>query len=95
MRPRARAMPERLAFGFSDLHPAVRVKACCPGCLSSRFFTAADLPAAVRDLHFRAIEKKLRCTDRGLDGRHPPCGGRMEIQIITPFAGHVVLRDGA
>lgn len=88
-------MPERLAFGFSDLHPAVRVKACCPTCLSSRFFTPDDLPDAVQALQFRVIEKKLRCTDRGRDGRAPPCGGRMEIEILTPHAGHVVLRDGA
>ena len=88
-------MPAPLDFGFTDLHPAVGVRACCRSCLSSRHFAAGDLPADKRDEPFRAIEPRLRCTATGKDGRQPPCGGRMEIEIITPHAGHVVLRDGA
>ena len=88
-------MPAPLAFGFTDLHPAVGVVAMCRTCLASRHFSAGDLPAAARDQQFRAIEPRLRWTDTGRDKRQPPCGGRMEIQIITPNAGHEVLRDGA
>lgn len=63
--------------------------------MSSRQFNADDLPEGTRSQPFRAIEARLRCTATGKDGRQPPCGGRMEIEIITPHAGHVVLRDGA
>ena len=87
-------MPERLAFGFADLHPAVHARAMCKACLSTRhFFTVDDLPEAARQMQFRAIEPRLRCIYRGRDGRQPVCGGRMEIEIATPRAGHVVLRE--
>ena len=63
--------------------------------MSSRQFSADDLPAGAPSQPFRAIEARLRCTSTGKNKRQPPCGGRMEIEIITPHAGHVVLRDGA
>ena len=86
-------MPERLAFGFADLHPAVGVLAMCKACLSSRHFAADDLPEAVRGRQLREIEPRLRCTDTGWAKANAPCGGRMEIQIVTPHHGHAVLRE--
>lgn len=87
-------MPARLAFAFADLHPAVQARAMCKTCLSTRHFETIDaLPEAARSMQFREIEPRLRCVDTGRNKRQPPCGGRMEIEIVTPNAGHAVLRE--
>lgn len=62
--------------------------------MTSRDLSIDDLPEPFRTRQFREIEPRLRCTDTGRNRRQPACGGRMEIEIITPHAGHVVLRDG-
>ena len=69
-----------LWFRPSQIASTTRVFAQCKRCLSSRDLIVPELP----DVALIEIEKRLRCTDRGRDGRGPPCGSGGTIELYSP-----------
>ena len=69
-----------LWFRPSQIAPETRVFAMCRRCLTSRDLVVADLP----DIPFSEIEPRLRCTDRGRDGKGPVCGSRATVEFYCP-----------
>lgn len=69
-----------LWFKPSQVSPATRVFARCRRCLTSRTLVVSELP----DVPFSEIEPRLRCTDRGRDGKGPVCGSRATVEFFCP-----------
>jgi len=69
-----------LWFKPSQIAPTTRVFARCRRCLTSRTLAVSELP----NMPLSEIEKRLRCTDRGRDGRGDVCGSRATVELYCP-----------
>lgn len=69
-----------LWFRPSQVSPTTRVFARCKRCLTARDLVLAELP----DIPLAEVEKRLRCTDRGRDGKGSVCGSGATLELFCP-----------
>lgn len=79
-------MSDRLHFRPSDVAETTVITVVCTlsACLGRRRLDMRAMAEAGYDLPLAVLEPRLKCRDRGRDGRKPECGAPVEIDVWTP-----------